>query len=457
MSTSVKILILTTLSLGLMCCVPRPATATFDFTFQAADQGAVVGSGVFHSFRSTIANTGTAIDTLTITLSRDMPATWTTSFCEGSSCYPPFVTQITTILAAGAETALDLDITPDSPGGSGAAHVTVVSGGEPTLSQTLTFTVVTPDLDVLVVADDQGAGLASYYTDALTDLGHSWGVWPRTEAGALSQVDLAGFGAIIWFTGAANQGLENADLQPLAYYLQHGGGLLLSGQNVAWAACDTNSGEYSSLMANWFDSIMGVIYLADDGGDDLLIGVPGDPIGNDWSSDLTGGTGANDNSSPDSIRGSSATPSLTYANGATAAARNTYGAGRSLFCAFGCEDIATAAARRSLISATLTWFHPPSAVILPTEAWSPTIAPNPFNPAVNISWDLPRSTRLAVTVYDLSGHRVVTLRDGIAPAGPGTTTWRGTNSAGRNLPSGIYFCQLTVGQEVITRKLTLVR
>lgn len=78
--------------------------------------------------------------------------------------------------------------------------------------------------------------------------------------------------------------------------------------------------------------------------------------------------------------------------------------------------------------------------------------PNPFNPGTSIEFDLPASGRVVLEVFEPGGRRVALLLDERRPAGPGRVTW---SADGR--PSGVYFCRLTAGGVVATRKLLLVR
>jgi len=84
-------------------------------------------------------------------------------------------------------------------------------------------------------------------------------------------------------------------------------------------------------------------------------------------------------------------------------------------------------------------------------------APNPFNPATEIRFELPRAERVRLHVYDLSGALVATLVDGHLPAGEHAVPWRGVDDRGRAAPSGVYLTRLIHGGETLTRSMMLVR
>lgn len=83
--------------------------------------------------------------------------------------------------------------------------------------------------------------------------------------------------------------------------------------------------------------------------------------------------------------------------------------------------------------------------------------PNPFNPAVVISWSLPEAADLRVDLYDIRGRRVRLLRDGPAPAGPGQVTWTGADDREQLVASGVYFCRIRSGSDSRMLKLTLTK
>ncbi|MFC1570097.1 PKD domain-containing protein, partial [bacterium] len=51
--------------------------------------------------------------------------------------------------------------------------------------------------------------------------------------------------------------------------------------------------------------------------------------------------------------------------------------------------------------------------------------PNPFNPSTQISFDLPQSEQVKISVFDLRGHRIVVLKDGLCSTGQHSVVWNG--------------------------------
>lgn len=78
--------------------------------------------------------------------------------------------------------------------------------------------------------------------------------------------------------------------------------------------------------------------------------------------------------------------------------------------------------------------------------------PNPFNPSTVISFTIPNNNFVTLAVYDMLGKQVALLKNQQMSAGAHDVSF---NAA--NLSSGIYLYRLTVGQEMLTRKLTLIK
>ena len=100
---------------------------------------------------------------------------------------------------------------------------------------------------------------------------------------------------------------------------------------------------------------------------------------------------------------------------------------------------------------------PASPVDLQSSTLQVSCSPNPFNPAVEISWYLPQSSDLSIRIYDLSGALVRTLLAGPAGSGNDSVVWRGDDDRGQCVSAGVYFCRVTAGAEDVVRKLVLLK
>lgn len=78
--------------------------------------------------------------------------------------------------------------------------------------------------------------------------------------------------------------------------------------------------------------------------------------------------------------------------------------------------------------------------------------PNPFNPSTIITYTLPKSSEVRLTVVDIIGREVSVLVNERKDAGVHETKFDGTG-----LSSGIYFYRLQAGSFVQTRKMLIVR
>jgi len=85
--------------------------------------------------------------------------------------------------------------------------------------------------------------------------------------------------------------------------------------------------------------------------------------------------------------------------------------------------------------------------------------PNPFRAAVGLSYEIPAPSDVAMKIYDRAGRVVAVPVNGRVEPGRYGLTWHATNSEGRALAHGVYFCRLlnfTTGASSV-RKVTLVR
>jgi len=84
-------------------------------------------------------------------------------------------------------------------------------------------------------------------------------------------------------------------------------------------------------------------------------------------------------------------------------------------------------------------------------------APNPFNPSTRIPFQLTRSGRVTLSIFDVAGRRVRDLVDRDLPAGVHAAEWDGRDDTGSAVASGVYFYRLQTGPQSETRRLVLVK
>jgi hypothetical protein len=83
--------------------------------------------------------------------------------------------------------------------------------------------------------------------------------------------------------------------------------------------------------------------------------------------------------------------------------------------------------------------------------------PNPFNPSTTISFVLPRESHVTLSIYDILGRYVNTVKDETMQEGHREAVWDGRDERGRGVDSGIYFYRLTAGGQSLMRKMVLLR
>ena len=83
--------------------------------------------------------------------------------------------------------------------------------------------------------------------------------------------------------------------------------------------------------------------------------------------------------------------------------------------------------------------------------------PNPFNPSTKIEFTLERASNVDVTVFDLAGRHVATLKSGSLAAGEHAVVWNGNTDAGSPAPAGQYRYVLTTDAGRVSRSMMLVK
>ena len=78
--------------------------------------------------------------------------------------------------------------------------------------------------------------------------------------------------------------------------------------------------------------------------------------------------------------------------------------------------------------------------------------PNPFNPSTILEYSLEKDSYIKLSVYNALGQEILVLREGYISAGRYKAIFDG-----KDLPSGNYFYKLKTSEDLITRKMTLIK
>jgi hypothetical protein len=78
--------------------------------------------------------------------------------------------------------------------------------------------------------------------------------------------------------------------------------------------------------------------------------------------------------------------------------------------------------------------------------------PNPFNPVTKIEFSIPFRSKVKLDIYDVLGRKILTLVNGEKSAGMHTISFDGSN-----LSSGIYLYRLESPDQILTKKMVLLK
>jgi hypothetical protein len=416
-------------------------------------------SGLYYFGDFEVFNVGNLTDTFTVDLTGEYPSGWSAGLCDETVCWGPVWSDE---LAPGESKKLKVNVIPASPGyasltvGMSQAMVTY------DFPRVLEYSYITDDVDVLIVDDDGGNPYEDYFIDALDFSGYTFGVWDRMATGPSASA-LSNFPAVVWGTALANPTLDADDREALGDYLDAGGRLFITGQDIGWELHDIGGTAYQ-----WYRNYLHADFIADDTNDYTLDGVPGDPISEGIDLVIQDGDGASNQEYPDDIdpADDSATVIWKYdanRNGAIRADTGTY---KVVYLSFGFEAIDNAIDRRAVMGAAMEWLFqvPLPAGWVPND--TPLLLARGAGTNLEFSWGascLPTDIDYEIhvgTLGDFYSHRVQLgfcstgglTHATVPPSGPGSkyylvvpasATFEGSYglaSDGVERPQGTSFC-----------------
>jgi hypothetical protein len=470
MSDSIRITVIMLILIPML--VASAWAQEYAFTYTCSDQGDIVHPDSLGLFYTYLTNTGAVADTYLVVIDKDLPVPWQAMACLPWGC---FFDQATVPLEPDSSVEVSVELMPLGFSGAGTVTMRVTSWGDTTLTAALPVTAITNSgVDVLIVDDDGGQEYETYYQAALDSAGKSHGTLDNLTT-VIDAGRLAPFSAVVWFTGEATPALTGEDREAISAYLGDGGRLFISGQDIASALCDVASGESDSSTVAWFERTFSAAYEEEYGGTLMLEGIAGNTISAGLTLSISGGDGADNQTSPDILEpifGATAFayPIFHYADlpdgPPMAAFTVSTGVYRAVFFAFGFEAIDNAADRALVMERIMDYFEGPTPVegevvagTLPQGFSLSPNYPNPFNATTAVALFVPGEHAAPVTlkIYNILGQEVRKLMDGPVSPGDYLILWDGTDETGAVLASGVYFARLAAEHFSQTRKIVFAR
>jgi len=162
-------------------------------------------------------------------------------------------TTSTLSVAPGATTGACAKVTIPATGtGTNVATITATSAGNPAVSGSATAKTIAITVDTLLVDEDGNSrDTNAFYTTALTTAGVPFITWDLNADPNLTASFMESFKNIIWFTGNSFPAPISAYETSLTAYLNNGGHLFVSGQDLLDQAAGTTPFVANYLHVTW--------------------------------------------------------------------------------------------------------------------------------------------------------------------------------------------------------------
>jgi uncharacterized repeat protein (TIGR01451 family) len=308
------------------------------------------------SYHLSVENLGFTTDSYTLA---STGGGYAVSFFD-STCTTPQAT--TPSVIAGATTDVCVKVAVPGAAADGdvnTATVTATSVGSPSVSGSATVKTIAVTKDTLLVDNDgNGPDVQSYYSTALTAKGVNFATWDLAADPNLPQGYLLAHKTVVWFTGNSYPGPIVPYEAELKTFLDGGGNLFLSGQDILDQAAGTTTFVRDYLHVTWNGS-----EAQNDKRTATVTGVTGNPVtdgigaitldhsvlgGAAFEDEITPNGGALSAFTDDGVAtGTVATDALTFSG--------TY---HVVFLAFPFEAYGSAGDKADLIGRTVTFFGP---------------------------------------------------------------------------------------------------
>ncbi|MEZ5082581.1 MAG: serine hydrolase [Bacteroidales bacterium] len=315
-----------------------------------------------------------------------------------------------------------------------------------------TFSIYAGHSDILFVRDEVDnrgkiLGTANWYTEVLDSLGFQYYFYDVGIQGNPQPEFLINFNTVIWYTGYDSVNTINGDNQSaLMAFLDNGGNLFLSGQNISDELVSTD------LLEDYLH-----VYHIEDSwtGPKLVFGVANDPIGNGLAFVVNAGDGASNQYSMcvvEPLEGAQQVFGYTSTlEGAAVRYESTNY--KTVFFGFGYEAINEFENRYEIMNRILSEYFglivgAKDQITQGLTGHKLKITPNPLTTKTTISYHLSDNSIVSLNIYSIDGTHIKTLFDDTQKSGNHEVTFEIDN-----LPAGIYFCTLKTNLGMQTIKI----
>ncbi|HEY7175435.1 MAG TPA: hypothetical protein VH442_11005, partial [Micromonosporaceae bacterium] len=310
-------------------------------------EGAKVGAQA--SFVEHVTNEGYATDSYKLTTSG---GTWSAATYD-ATCTTPLTT--TPAVAPGATTDVCVKVDVPAAAADNARNdttLTVTSVGDPSVSASATLTSIAVAVDTLLVDEDTNDPVdsAPYYQQALQDAGVAFSTWDLAETPEIPQSYLNAHKNVVWFTGNRYPGPLAPYEGELAAFLDGGGRLFMSGQDILDQAAGTTDFVKTYLHIKWDGT-----EAQNDKATAAVHGVTGNPVTNGIGAVPLDHSVLNATFEDQITPIAPAIPAFTDDSAATDALNVAAGNYRVVFLAFPFEAYGTAAQKADLMTRVITW------------------------------------------------------------------------------------------------------
>ena len=322
-----------------------PIAPAYGVSVSPSSQTGGARTGSSQTYTETIKNLGFQTDHYNLSSTGGtFPVTFFDPTCTTAIASTPNIT-------AGGTFNVCVRVTPPTSatdGTSSTSTVTATSAGSPSVSGSASITTIAVTVDTLLVDEDGNSpDTKSFYDAALTGAGVAHDVWDLNAKPDLPVKYMEAFKNIVWFTGNTYPGPILPYERSLTAYLDNGGHLLLSGQDLLDQGAGTTDFVRNYLHVDWDGS-----EAQNDKATTAFHGVPGsltdgigavtrDPVlGAPFMDELTLNAG-----DPIFTDDAGQTDGMSYAG--------TY---KVVFLAFGFEEYGTSAQKSDFITRVFTFF-----------------------------------------------------------------------------------------------------